>query len=192
MYSAWFTQPTHPIIFEATWVFHLSTNLVPIRGLGLSWNLVIGLHNICGTLLSMAQWLGKIRSKGSIPPAHRKSWAQHWANSHSGQGKNFVFLCWLNNLDKIWSIMKHTFQVVFGCDQSLARKRGWLLILREAKKNYPKNTDSTYVIICLHMWPTFKRFAVIGYPRVKVLVWALKSQLYWHLYSLGILRWYFC
>ena len=40
----------------------------------------------------MAQWLGKIRSKGSNPPTHRKSWAQHWANSHSGQGKNFVFL----------------------------------------------------------------------------------------------------
>ena len=60
-----------------------------IQGLGLSWNLVIGLCNSFWTLYFMAQRLGNMRSKWSIPPFHKKSWGQQWLH----------IVIWLTDID---------------------------------------------------------------------------------------------
>ena len=62
--SLWKGFPPPPLLGSST----IPQICSSIWGLGLSWNIVIGLYNNFRTLQTVAQWLGKIRSKWSIPP----------------------------------------------------------------------------------------------------------------------------
>ena len=98
---------------------NIQVGLPPVRLFGYSsiQGLDIGLYNIFRTLLSVAQWLSKIRIKWSIPPFRKKSWGQHGLKHSNTAGailanglggpyelnkndfltKNFVILCLQTN-----------------------------------------------------------------------------------------------
>ena len=69
-----FIKCTSAVPSMAPWVLHLSTNLFCSVLFHKPYNLVIGLRNIFRALLSVSQWLFKIRSKLSNIPLHKNSW----------------------------------------------------------------------------------------------------------------------